>query len=202
MPRPSVEAERREQILSSACRVIADKGFRALRIADVAERTRVSPGIIHYYFANKRELVKAAFEHNFADSLRRRAAILDSDQDALTKLRALVEDYLPDGAETVRAWHVWATLWVEGLHDPELQELNERAYGEWRRLVTSIVRAGQADGQIADTDPVEVANVLVGLLDGLAMQVLLGSRNMALDQMRDTCHAFLDRIVPFTDRVP
>lgn len=195
MPRPSVEAERREQILRAACKVIARRGFRAVRVADVAKEAKLSSGIVHYYFSNKRDLVRAAFEQNFAHSLERRTAILDSGDDAVTRLRALVEAYLPQDDETVEAWHVWAELWVEAIHDPDLQELNDRAYGEWRRIVAGIVRDGQAAGQIGETDAVEVANLLVGVLDGLALQVLAGSRNMNLARMRQTCQAFIDRVL-------
>ncbi|WP_455361429.1 TetR/AcrR family transcriptional regulator [Streptomyces sp. SYSU K21746] len=195
MARPNVEAERREQILRAACKVIADNGFRALRIADVAKEAGLSSGIVHYYFTNKRDLVHAAFEQNVARSFARRMAILESDDDEVAKLRALVDAYLPEDDETVESWHVWAELWVEAIHDADLQELNDRAYGEWRRIVAGMVRDGQAAGRIDDGDAVETANLLVAMLDGLALQVLAGSRNMTLARMRAACQSFVDRIV-------
>ena len=42
MPRPSVEAERKAQILASTCKVIASEGFRHLRVSDVAKDAGVS----------------------------------------------------------------------------------------------------------------------------------------------------------------
>lgn len=195
MPRPNVEAERRDQILRAACKVIAEKGFRAVRVADVADEAGLSSGIVHYYFHNKRDLTHAAFERNFARSLTRRTTIIEADDNAIVKLRALVDAYLPQDAETIEAWRVWAELWVEGMHDPDLRDLNDRAYGEWRRLVAGIVRDGQVAGDIGDTDAVEVANLLVGVLDGLALQVLTGSHNMRLTRMRTTCQAFIDRVI-------
>src|SRR5690606_16010043 len=126
-------------------------------------------------------LTRAAFERNFEHSLARRASILNSSDQAPYKLRAVVDAYLPDDAETVEAWRVWAELWVEGIHDPQLQELNQRAYGEWRSIISMIIRAGQQSGEIVAGDPVEIANMLVGLLDGLAVQVLVGSRDMTLE---------------------
>lgn len=194
MARPNVEAERREQILRSASRTIAQRGIKSLRIADVAADAGVSPGIIHYYFTNKQTLTRAAFERNFEHSLARRADILNSTDDAPQKLRAIVDAYLPSGDETVEAWHVWAELWVEGLHDLDLQKLNEGAYGEWRGIISMIIRAGQSAGQIAPGDPIEIANMLVALLDGLALQVLVGSRAMNLERMRRTCHSFIERV--------
>lgn len=195
MARPNVEAERSAQILRAACKVIAGKGFRGLRVADVAKEAGLSSGIVHYYFTNKRDLSHAAFEQNVAHSFARRTAILESEDDAVTKLRALVDAYLPGDEETVESWHVWAELWVEAIHEPDLQELNDRAYGEWRGLIAGIVRDGQAAGTIGDADAVEVANLLVGVLDGLALQVLAGSQNMSLARMRALCQSFIDRVV-------
>jgi len=195
MPRPNVEVERKEQILGAACKVIAERGFRELRVADVAREASLSSGIVHYYFTDKRNLVRAAFERNFARSLERRETILESDDDAITRLRALIDAYLPSEAETVEAWHVWAELWAEAIHDSDLQELNDHAYGEWRRLVAGIVRDGQAAAQITAGDAVEIANLLIAVLDGLALQVLAGSTSMTLTRMRTVCQSFIDRVV-------
>jgi AcrR family transcriptional regulator len=186
-----VEAERREQILAAACDVVSEMGFKSLRIADVARRAGTSTGTVHYYFDTKTDLMRAAFEWNFARSLDRRRHLLHEQDDPLQRLRAFVESYLPGDEETVRAWRVWAELWVEALHDTELQELNEQVYGEWRRLVAGIVRDGQDAGLFRDEDPVLVANGLIGMIDGLALQVLLGSRSMTLDRMRAVCEQTL-----------
>ncbi len=191
MPRPSVEAARREQILSAACDVVSEIGFKSLRIADVAGRAGTSTGTVHYYFDTKTELMRAAFEWNFTRSLDRRRHLLQEHEDPRQRLRAFVESYLPGDEETVRAWHVWAELWVEALHDTDLQELNEQVYGEWRRLVAGIVRDGQDAGLFRDEDPVLVANALIAMIDGLALQVLLGSRSMTLERMRAVCEQTL-----------
>lgn len=192
MPRPSVEAERKAQILESTCRVIAAEGFRHLRVSDVAKQAGVSGGTVHYYFETKHDLTDAAFEHCFEQSLRRRRWILESEGDPLSRLRMVVESYLPEGAETVETWKVWAELWVESIRSPELQALNEKFYGEWRDIVASIIRDGQALGQLTAGDPVLLANMLISMLDGLAVQVLAGSRSMTVSRMRTTCLGFLE----------
>jgi AcrR family transcriptional regulator len=190
-----VEAERKAQILASTCKVIAAEGFRHLRVSDVAKDAGVSGGTVHYYFETKRELTDAAFAHCFEQSLKRRRWILESDEPPLSRLRMVVESYLPQGAETVEAWKIWVELWVEAIRSPELQELNERFYGEWREIVASIFRSGQETGDVLPgDDPVVLANMLVSMLDGLALQVLAGSRSMTVDTMRTTCLRFVDQL--------
>src|ERR1700743_1627366 len=113
MPRPNVEAERREQILPAAGAVISEVGLHDLRVADVASRAGVSSGIVHYYFDSKRAVLAAAFEVNFSRSLARRRALLESTLAPLDLLARLVESYLPRDGETLTAWRVWAELWAE-----------------------------------------------------------------------------------------
>lgn len=192
MARPSVEAERREQILRSACSVIARRGVVGLRVADVARGAGLSPGIVHYYFDTKLDLVRAAFEDNFTRSLERRSGLLDAEGDAVPALHAVIESYLPVGEETVEAWHVWVELWAAALQDEALHEIHDRTYGRWRALVTELVRRGQERGELVPGDPAAWANMLVSMLDGLAVQALLGSSDVDVATMRDVCRRFVD----------
>lgn len=194
MPRPSVEVERREQILKAACQVIAEAGIRSVRVADVARRAGTSSGTVHYYFDTKRDLVHAAFEFNFERSVARRGPVLSGRDAPPRRLRAFVESYLPNSEETIQAWRVWAELWVEAIREPDLQELNERVYGEWRRLVAGIIRDGQDHGVFRGGDAVQAANTLISMIDGLAIQVLLGSRSMTVERMRSVCDHFLENL--------
>jgi AcrR family transcriptional regulator len=199
MPRPSVETERKDQILRATCRVIAQQGYSHLRVSDVARQAGVSGGMVHYYFDSKRDLVHAAFEHNFARSLARRRSILESPDDPLTRLRSVVDSFLPSAEETVDAWRVWVALWAEGLREPDLQELNERMYGEWRRVVVGIIRDGQDQAQLRRGDPLLYANMLIAMIDGMALQVLLGSHAMSVQRMKSTCLAFVTSLTSTGD---
>jgi AcrR family transcriptional regulator len=191
MPRPSVEVERRRQILDATCAVIAKSGLRQLRVSDVGIAAGVSSGMVHYYFDTKEDLVSAAFEFNFAESLQRRQWLRDSAKDPLELLRELVESYLPSSGKSLRAWKVWAELWAEGIRDPALQKVNADLYGQWRQLVREVIEAAQQAGAARQGDPARLADMLVAMIDGLAVQVLLRSPTMTVATMRETCHAFI-----------
>ncbi|QBJ96292.1 TetR family transcriptional regulator [Rhodococcus sp. ABRD24] len=194
MPRPSVEAERREQILQATCEAIAELGFRDVRISDVSRRAGVSNGTVHYYFDSKDALLHAAFQFNFENSLDRRAWIMEKSDGPLVRLHRLVESYLPAGPETVTAWRVWVELWASALGDAELQKLNDNVYGEWRAVVYDTVEAGIDQGVLRAEDPGVATDMLLGLLDGLAIQVLTGSAHMTPTRMRAICDQFIDAI--------
>ncbi len=195
MPRPSVEAERRPQILAAACEVIATAGIPALRLSDVARAAGVSSGTVHYYFETKKEVITAAFEFNLTDSLARRQELLTSGKDSLAILHDLVESYLPNDELSVRAWKVWLALWAEGSRDAVLQEINDRLYGQWRDVVAGVIADAQTAGTARPGDAGTQANMLIGMLDGLAVQVVLESPNMSLALMRTTCMTFISEVI-------
>lgn len=195
MPRPSVEVERRKQILDAACTVIAKNGLQDLRLLEVAAVAGVSSGTIHYYFDTKKELINAAFEYNFRHSLERRKWLRDETREPLELLGEIVESYLPTRGVSLRAWRVWANLWAEGIRDPALRKINEELYDQWRELVRNAIAAAQRAGTAREGDPELLANMLIGMLDGLAMQVLLRAKAMPLDTMRETCRAFIDELI-------
>ena len=194
MARPSVEAERREQILRATCEVISNKGINAMRVTDVAKLAKLSTGSVHYYFETKRDLTHAALEWDFTRSLARRESILTRYTNARDRLQAFVDSYLPRDEETTAAWHVWAETWVAALHDPDLRELNERVYGKWRSMITEIVRDGQAEGVFIDGDPILLANTVVSMIDGLSIQSLVGSGHMTWARMHAVCGHLIEAI--------
>lgn len=57
-----LETLRREQILGAATKVFAEKGFRAAKMQEVADRAGVSNGTVYNYFSSKDELLLALLE--------------------------------------------------------------------------------------------------------------------------------------------
>src|SRR5260370_19519187 len=50
-------ATTREHILQAAYRVLIEQGYDATTIKAIAREAEVAPGLLHYYFANKDELL-------------------------------------------------------------------------------------------------------------------------------------------------
>jgi AcrR family transcriptional regulator len=193
-PRPSVEGERRRQILEAACEAIADRGFAAVRISDVAARADTSTGTVHYYFDSKQDVLHQALRFAFDQSIARQTRELSSFKSARDKLVQIIDLNLPEEPEVVQEWTMWMEFWIEALHHPELRPVNEELYGLWRTMVADVISEGQAGGEfdpIADAH--DMANRFVALMDGLAIQVLLHSKKMPAGEMRRLCIDFVDR---------
>src|SRR5688500_4811014 len=57
MARPSNTEERRHQILDALLRVMARKGYDGAAVTDVAAEAGLTPGLVHYHFENKLEIL-------------------------------------------------------------------------------------------------------------------------------------------------
>ena len=53
----ATRATTREQIIQAAYRVLAEQGYDAATIKAIAREAGVAPGLLHYYFASKDELL-------------------------------------------------------------------------------------------------------------------------------------------------
>jgi AcrR family transcriptional regulator len=65
-------AMRRNQIIDTALKLFAEKGFGNTTIKDISEAAGTSLGLMYHYFASKNELLVAIFErHSFLETLRK-----------------------------------------------------------------------------------------------------------------------------------
>jgi TetR/AcrR family transcriptional repressor of bet genes len=142
MPRPSNRRQRRAQILAAFARVVAAHGYTGATIPQVAERAGLAPGLIHYHFESKQELLLELLRHlsGLVDArLRRREAAAP---DARRELDAFIDAHLSREGEDRLAVACWQVLSAEALRDPSLRHAYRRAVRGQLRRIEAILRRG------------------------------------------------------------
>ncbi|GAA2300809.1 TetR family transcriptional regulator C-terminal domain-containing protein [Streptomyces kunmingensis] len=168
-----VEGGRPLQIVRETVRLIAEHGFHAVRVADIARACATSTAAIHYHFPGRADLLEAAVRWCMDEDTDRRAARLASADDAVAELAQLIELQTPRTAQQRRQWAVWLDLWAEAARSTAVGRLHAEYYRQWRETVADVVRRGVAQGVFrATVDPQAAALTLTALIDGLATQVL------------------------------
>jgi len=163
---------RRAAIVRATIRCLARDGYSGLTMRKVAREAKVSQGILHYYFADKRTILVAALETVAADLDRRVAAAQDRrPKDARARLLALVEACLRLAVEERAFWIVFVEFWGEMMHDRRLRTINAALYDRTRRLIGAVVAQGVRVGTFRRTDPLRAAAVILGLVDGVSLQL-------------------------------
>jgi AcrR family transcriptional regulator len=173
VPRPSLAGARRPQIVAAAARAIGEHGFDGVRLADVAREAGVSVGTVQHYFGSRQALVETTFRHFNEEAAERcRAVVAAAGSDPWDGLVALVDHVV---AGNMR-WNLWTELVSASMRRPELLPAMNDAYSAWRAPIAAVVAAGVADGAFHPGQPLDdVVDGLVGLIDGLGVQVQLGA---------------------------
>lgn len=193
-PKVGVAPLRREQIVRATIRCLVRDGYARLTMKQVAREARVSQGILHYYFADKRAILVAALETAVADLDRRvGAAQARSGRDPRARLRALIRAALASSREDRAAWIVFVEFWGAMLHDPKLRTINAEQYGRMRRLIGSLVAQGVKTRRFRRLAPARAAAVILGLLDGVSLQLAFDDRVFTLAAAAEFCEEALTR---------
>lgn len=121
--------ERRNQILSSALEVFAEKGFSRATVKDLASAAGTSEGLMYHYFSSKQQLLETAVEqYSFLPQLRNilngtthlacRDLLKILGHGFLTLLEQrsrIIEIFINEGASNDRVHAIWANLVREGV---------------------------------------------------------------------------------------
>ncbi|WNG28906.1 TetR family transcriptional regulator [Cystobacter fuscus] len=123
MARPSNTEERRRQIVQGLLRVMAERGYERASIAEIAKAAGLSPGLVHYHFTQKQEVLLALMEQ-LAERGRERvkARLARTKGGPRARVEAFIEAFLSTGddaePESVAAW---VTISAEALRQPEVR---------------------------------------------------------------------------------
>ena len=187
-PRRSTAPLRRAEIVRATIRCLARDGYSGLTMKKVAREAGVSQGILHYYFADKRTILVAALETVAADLDRRVAAAqARGPRNARARLLALVEACLRLAVEERAFWIVFVEFWGEMMHDRRLREINAALYDRTRRLIGAVVAQGMRAGLFRRTDVLRAAAVILGLVDGVSLQLTFDPAAFSVAQATRFC---------------
>jgi AcrR family transcriptional regulator len=168
--------ERERRILQAAGQVLRDRGFSGTRLADVAAAADTSPSLVLYHFPSLTELLVAALkaeEDRFFDQLR----TLSADADPRGQLVTMVT-MVAEGGSAFGDWQLWLEIWVRGRHDKRVRDLQRLAEQRWREQLRAVIDEGQSRGVFVSADPDDAVVRLSSLLDGLAIQLVVGGAGL------------------------
>jgi AcrR family transcriptional regulator len=187
-PKRGVAPLRRIAIVRATIRCLARDGYTGLTMKKVAREAGMSQGILHYYFVDKRAILVAALETVTADLDRRVAAAqARGGKDAKARLLALVAACLRLAVEERTFWIVFVEFWGEMMHDRRLREINAALYERMRRLIGAVVVQGVRAGAFRRTDGRRAAAVILGLIDGVSLQLAFDATAFSVAEATRFC---------------
>lgn len=181
----------RARMLSAARRLVAENGYRAVRMSRVARRAGVATGTVYRYFPSKTALVTEVFrtasEHEL-DALRRAAA---SGDDAAQRLEAVIRVFAGRALQGRRLAYALLAEPADPAVDAERLVLRR----EYARLMERMLEEGIREGIFPEQDVRTSAAALVGALG----EALVGPLSPGADSAPDP-DALSDAIAEFSLR--
>ena len=167
MSRPSNTTERRRQIVDALLAVMATHGYDGASIGDIARRARLAPGLVHYHFKNKLEILLAAIRV----LAERHATMLDHAlaraTDPAAQIAAVIDAHLGLGAHAdPEALACWVLVGAEALRERRVRAEYERVLGAMTARIAAVIEHGIAAKQFAAVDPGAAAAALVATIQG------------------------------------
>ena len=191
MPKIVSHNARRRDIARAAWRVIAREGLDGLTTRAVAREAGWSTGVLAHYFADRTDLVLAAFSLVADDVEARVNARLEREEDPTERVWIAVSEGATLDETRLTEARVWFTFIGLAAGIPELRNEVEDRYAIWYGLVEpELVRAGVPRRQA----PL-VARRMIAMVDGFAVQAMFDPATLPARQMETELRTFVEGCV-------
>jgi AcrR family transcriptional regulator len=191
-----------KRLLEAATQLIADQGYSATSIAQIAQRAGYSHGLVSQRFGSKSDLIRMLareFQGYFATDRLEPALRERSGLDALI---VVIETYLDAVAGSGTLGRAYYELFGESIVlVPAIHETFVQADRNFRDLLTNTVRAAIDAGEIpADVNVHALASVVLSIVRGTSMQWLLDGASLDLTAVKGEVRRLFERAFAGSDK--
>ena len=172
---------KRQRIVQAAAKVFDEFGYADATVDNVAAEAGIAKGSVYNYFASKQDLYTAVFTESFVVE---ESDILDRFERAETateKLTLLFDNWYQQYGHHKKIGRLVLECWASAARESQaldkgpMAALLQDIYQRWRPMMAGIIEKGQASGEFRpDLESVMAASVIMGTLDGLTLQGILG----------------------------
>lgn len=178
------KSERTKQfIIEKTAPVFNEKGYAGTSLSDLTEATKLSKGSIYGNFENKDEVALAAFDYNFNRItlyIKERILTTDHSIERLLVYPTVYRDFLKIPFLKPGCPILNTSTEADDTH-PQLKEKANSALALWKASIENQVKRGIEREEIkAETNPTEVALVLMSLIEGAIMIAKVTGRSNEL----------------------
>jgi TetR/AcrR family transcriptional repressor of bet genes len=205
MGRPPNSETRRREITDALRVVMARKGYEGASVADVAAQARLAPGLVHYHFKNKLEVLLALLDRLAAhhrEALDR--ALAAAGPSPAARLAAFIDFHLGTRHADPETLACWVTLSGEALRDARVRRRYREAVAAWTERLATVIEEGRKARDFATRDPAAAACALVSAIQGYfvlaAVDRTLVPRGSAALSVRRMAAGLLDLRRPLPPR--
>jgi TetR/AcrR family transcriptional repressor of bet genes len=179
--------ERRTQLAVSALTTLGELGYARTSLREIAQNSEFSHGVVHYYFANKTELITHCVRYYKAQCVTRYDQIVAESTTADELCRAFADKLVETLVEESAMHRLWYDLRTQSMFEDELRADVLDIDHSLELMIWRIVeRYAELSGRTAAFD----SPSCYAMLDGVFEKALLG--HLAGDE--DATAVLVDRV--------
>jgi len=186
------EDQKRGELIKATYQVVAEKGYSAVTLQDIAERAGVSKGSTLYYFATKEELFLGALEWIIEKVHARIGEAVAAVDHPVEKVKAAIGAIFANAQESRQFFLAYSDFVSLGTRNKRFHDLNARFYHGCCDLDREIIEAGIQAGLFRKLDLDEASSMMRALVDGLMLQWFFSSEATFEDYHRRCERIVLD----------
>lgn len=165
--------EKQLQIIQTAEKLFADKGFDGTSVRDIADDAGVNVAMISYYFGSKEKLLEALFTYRAMDSVKKLEDLFQLKELTTLEKVYMMIDYYIDKFQTQHCFH--KIMMSEQVNNKRgtTHELIHHFKKRNQQLVKQLIHEGQKTGEFSKNIDVPM---LMALLIGTVSHMIATQR--------------------------
>jgi TetR/AcrR family transcriptional repressor of bet genes len=190
--RPSNRQQRRQQIVDALLSVMAERGYDGASVQAIARRAKLAPGLVHYHFSSKQEILLEAIEQLTASFDQRFQALLRRAATPRERVRAFLDARLARGeGASPAAVAAWVIVGAEAVRQPEVKAVFQQVMRAQQAVLQTLVREHAGDA-LTSRDARHLCGIVLAAIEG-AFQLSVSAQDvMPRDYAATTLMALLD----------
>jgi TetR/AcrR family transcriptional repressor of nem operon len=185
--------ETRQTIVEKAAALLNRRGFSGFSMSALMEATGLEKGGIYRHFDSKEQLAAEAFEYAWQAALGTRMRDLESISDSIEWLRQFITNFVQRRSTVPGGCPLFNTAVDADDGNPVLRQLALRALRGWRDDLVRVVKRGIECREIErETNPKELADIIISSLEGALMMSRLEGDKEAMLTAQSFLNSYLD----------
>ncbi len=167
MSRRSNTAQRRAEIVGALLAVMAEHGYEKATIQLIAQKAGLAPGLLHYHFNTKAEILLELVKTLAHLSRQRFQGCAESASTADERLRAYINARLAKGhGADPNAVAAWVVIGTEAVRQPDVRAVYQDVVRAEMELIEELLSACLIDRRTELTKVRPLAAALLALIEG------------------------------------
>lgn len=187
MPKIVDRDKKRSDITRKAMEILAQRGFQATTIQEIATAAGIGKGTLYHYFNTKEEILLAVSEEIFSRMEQSLGVTLLRLDEPAERLEALIQECLQVTPEMEHLFIVYVELWLMNFHGNHYEDfihILKKLNDDMRAIVGKMIEEGQQKGLwAADIDADALAVYLMTSFDGVVFNYLMDKTSFDIEKV-------------------